>query len=202
MFQLPVFNASSSCGLSRSFVFSSFECCANNNMRNRTILVFENSEFESEDRPRHLTLQNVQLHICPTVCIGCLNLSWARHYAFCYCWKAEAVVLRRTQEMEKSLSLGFYCSNYLHCCFLASRSIIHQKIAVMYFWSSYLLWLGILFEIKRRLFARCSLFVIFEKSHRNWGTKSVTREGVGSDQWKKEGKCAPLSTHSSHTTMN
>ena len=85
--------------------------------------------------------------------------------------------------MEKSLSLGFYCSNYLHCCFLASRSIIHQKIAVTYFWSSYLLWLGILFEIKRQLFARCSLFVIFEKSHRNWGTKSVTREGVGSDQW-------------------
>ena len=149
---------------------------------------FENSEFESEDRPRHLTLQNVQLHICPTVCIGCLNLSWARHYAFCYCWKAEAVVLRRTQEMVKSLSLGFYCSNYLHCCFLASRSIIHQKIAVTYFWSSYLLWLGILFEIKRRLFARCSLFVIFEKSHRNWGTKSVTREGVGSDQWFLAGK--------------
>ena len=116
-------------------------------MRNRTILVFENSEFESEDRPRHLTLQNVQLHICPTVCIGCLNLSWARHYAFCYCWKAEAVVLRRTQEMEKSLSLGFYCSNYLHYCFLASRSIIHQKIAVTYFWSGYLLWLGILFTV-------------------------------------------------------
>jgi len=133
-------------------------------MRNRTILVFENSEFESEDRPRHLTLQNVQLHICPTVCIGCLNLSWARHYAFCYCWKAEAVVLRRTQEMEKSLSLGFYCSNYLHCCFLASRSIIHQKIAVTYFWSSYLLWLGILFEIKRRLFARCS----FTRPRRGW----------------------------------
>ena len=150
-------------------------------MRNRTILVFENSEFESEDRPRHLTLQNVQLHICPTVCIGCLNLSWAWHYAFCCCWKAEAVVLRRTQEMEKSLSLGFYCSNYLHYCFLASRSIIHQKIAVTYFWSGYLLWLGILFEIKRRLFARCSLFVIFEKSHRNWGTKSVTGSDRTSD---------------------
>ena len=149
-------------------------------------LVFENSEFESEVRPRHLTLQNVQLHICPIVCIGCLNLSWARHYAFCYCWKAEAVVLRRTQEMEKSLSLGYYCSNYLHYCFLASRSIIHQKIAVTYFSSGYLLWLGILFEIKRRLFARCSLFVIFEKSHRNWGTKSVTREGVGLDQWNAQ----------------
>ena len=167
---------------SKKFVFSSFECCANNR-RNRTISNFKNSEFESEARPRHLTRQNVQLQKCALyTCIGCLNLSWSPHYDFCSCLKAKAVVLRRTQEMEQTLSKGFYCSNYLHYCFLASQSIIHQKIAVTYFWSGYLLWLGILFEIKRRLFARCSLFVIFEKSHRNWGTKSVTREGVGSDQ--------------------
>ena len=32
-----------------------------------TILVFENSEFESEDRPRHLTLQNVQSEDRPSL---------------------------------------------------------------------------------------------------------------------------------------
>ena len=126
--------------------------------------VFQKSEFESEARPRHLiiTLQNVQLHKCATVCtLSKFFLSTVLH--FLWVLESRSGCTTKNARNGKSLSIGFYCNNYLHYCFLACRSIIQQKIAVKILPSSYLLWLGIIFKIKRPEFVRFSLLVFFKK---------------------------------------